>query len=35
LLAKAESSRFFEMRDAYRVIDNPDGTVSTRRRIVG
>jgi hypothetical protein len=28
LLAKAESIRFFEMRDAYRVIEHPDGTVS-------
>lgn|SRR5262249_50422174 len=28
LLAKAENIRFFEMRDAYRVIENPDGTVS-------
>lgn len=27
LLARAESIRFFEMRDAYRVIENPDGTV--------
>ena len=28
LLAKAESIRFFEMRDAYRVIENPDGTAT-------
>jgi Domain of unknown function (DUF6438) len=28
LLARVESIRFFEMRDAYRVIENPDGTVS-------
>src|SRR5690349_23365175 len=28
LLAKAESIRFFGMRDAYRVIENPDGTVT-------
>jgi len=28
LLARAEGIRFFEMRDAYRVIENPDGTVS-------
>ena len=27
LLARAERIRFFEMRDAYRVIENPDGTV--------
>ena len=27
LLARAESIRFFQMRDAYRVIENPDGTV--------
>jgi hypothetical protein len=27
LLAHAERIRFFEMRDAYRVIENPDGTV--------
>jgi ankyrin repeat protein len=26
LLARAESIRFFEMRDAYRVIEHPDGT---------
>ena len=26
LLARAERIRFFEMRDAYRVIENPDGT---------
>jgi Domain of unknown function (DUF6438) len=26
LLASAERIRFFEMRDAYRVIENPDGT---------
>src|SRR4051812_11634734 len=29
LLAKAKSIRFFEMRDAYRVIENPDGTVTS------
>jgi len=28
LLARADSIRFFAMRDAYRVIENPDGTVS-------
>jgi hypothetical protein len=28
LLGRAERIRFFEMRDAYRVIENPDGTVS-------
>lgn len=28
LLARAERIRFFEMRDTYRVIENPDGTVS-------
>ncbi len=27
LLARAERIRFFEMRDSYRVIENPDGTV--------
>jgi hypothetical protein len=27
LLATADRIRFFEMRDAYRVIENPDGTV--------
>ena len=27
LLASAERIRFFELRDAYRVIENPDGTV--------
>jgi hypothetical protein len=27
LLARAEGIRFFQMRDAYRVIQNPDGTV--------
>ena len=29
LLAKAERIRFFEMRDAYRMIENPDGTVTS------
>jgi hypothetical protein len=29
LLAKAESIRFFDMRDAYRVIENPDGSVTS------
>jgi hypothetical protein len=29
LLATADRIRFFEMRDAYRVIENPDGTVGT------
>ena len=28
LLARAARIRFFEMRDAYRVVENPDGTVS-------
>ena len=28
LLARAEQIRFFEMRDAYRVIENSDGTVT-------
>jgi hypothetical protein len=28
LLARAESIRFFEMRDAYRVIQHPDGTAT-------
>lgn len=28
LLATADAIRFFEMRDAYRVIENPDGTVT-------
>lgn len=28
LLASAERIRFFDLRDAYRVIDNPDGTVT-------
>ena len=27
LLARAEMIRFFEMRDAYRVVENPDGSV--------
>jgi len=27
LLSRAERIRFFQMRDAYRVIENPDGTV--------
>lgn len=29
LLSRVERIRFFEMRDAYRVIENPDGTVGT------
>jgi hypothetical protein len=29
LLARAARIRFFDMRDAYREIENPDGTVST------
>lgn len=29
LLARAESIRFFQMRDAYRVIQDPDGTVTS------
>jgi hypothetical protein len=29
LLTKADSIRFFEMRDAYRVIEHPDGTVTS------
>jgi Domain of unknown function (DUF6438)/Ankyrin repeats (3 copies) len=29
LLARAERIRFFEMRDTYRVIQNPDGTVTS------
>jgi hypothetical protein len=29
LLARAERIRFFEMRDAYRVIQNPDGTATS------
>jgi hypothetical protein len=29
LLATADSIRFFEMRDAYRVIENPDGTATS------
>lgn len=28
LLARAEQIRFFEMRDAYRAIENPDGTLT-------
>jgi hypothetical protein len=28
LLAQAERMGFFRMRDAYRVTENPDGTVS-------
>jgi hypothetical protein len=29
LLARAESIRFFDMRDTYRVIEHPDGTVTS------
>src|SRR6266436_731523 len=29
LLARAESIRFFDMREAYRVIENPDGSVTS------
>ncbi len=29
LLTRAERIRFFQMRDAYRVIENPDGTVTS------
>lgn len=28
LLARAEQIRFFDLRDAYRVIENPDGTTT-------